>query len=591
MALYLKKTLKVVFYILTSIVLLFSIGCPGATGGTTTTVAPTTTTTITGTTNPADTSSSTSTTTTTTESTIPDTTTSTTATTTEPTTTTTYVSTTTVALTTTTTSTSTTTTTTLQTMQIKQDAVIIDNNTGIYDYGLQTNGVAKEITFTIVNNGPVSISLTGSPRVAISGTDAVDFVVTAQPLSTVAAGSSNITFKITFTPSSLGAKSATVSIDNSSTDYNLYTFGLTGTGVEQVATPSFTPNGGTDLTTTQSVTIECATSGATIRYTTDGSAPSQTVGTVYSGAISVDKTTTVKAIAYKVGMADSDIGSAAFIFPVVFAMIDVPTTGITFNFNDTKLVELSPFKMANTETSYGLWSEVYDWAVLNSYTFANAGSPGYNGTNGANEPVVNVNWRDCIVWCNAYSEKNALTPVYYTDSGFTTPLRVSTGNGTVDTTPGSEDNPYINWSATGYRLPTEAEWEYAARYIDGTNWTPTTYMSGATADYNDAAASQEVAWYNDNSGSATHEVGTKRANALGLYDMSGNLWEWNWDWYGSLTSDSEMDPRGAATGSFRLIRGGSFLYGADNCRTGNRIDYHPWSYAADIGFRIVCLSN
>lgn len=142
-------------------------------------------------------------------------------------TTTTSIATTTLGTSSTSTTTYVSTTTTLQTMQIKQNGVVIDNNTGVFDYGLQTNGVAKEVTFTIVNNGGTSISLTGSPRVAITGANTSEFVVSAQPVSTVADGSSNIAFKITFTPSSLGVKSATVSIINSSTDYNPYTFGLT----------------------------------------------------------------------------------------------------------------------------------------------------------------------------------------------------------------------------------------------------------------------------------------------------------------------------------------------------------------------------
>ena len=205
------------------------------------------------------------------------------------------------------------------------------------------------------------------------------------------------------------------------------------------------------------------------------------------------------------------------------------------------------------------------WAIANGYSFANAGSEGHNGTRGAAptarkyEPVTDINWWDAIVWCNAYSQMEGKTPVYCSDAGFTTPIKSSQGGSygsSVNTTAGSFDNPYVNWNATGYRLPTEGEWQYAASYKDGSSWTPYNYASGATADTTDATATGLVAWYQANSGSSTKDVGTRTANALGIHDMSGNAVEWCWDWSGGRPSTAQINYHGRDTGPFRVIRGG-----------------------------------
>lgn len=129
-----------------------------------------------------------------------------------------------------------------------------------------------------------------------------------------------------------------------------------------------------------------------------------------------------------------------------------------------------------------------------------------------------------------------------------------------------------------YRLPTEAEWEYAAR----SGGKQETYAG--TSSESDLG---EYAWYDKNSGGKTHPVGQKRPNGLGLYDMSGNVWEWVQDWYGDYPSGSVTDPTGPSSGSSRVIRGGSWLSGASYCRSAVRYDNTPGGRSGSIGFRLV----
>ena len=267
---------------------------------------------------------------------------------------------------------------------------------------------------------------------------------------------------------------------------------------------------------------------------------------------------------------------------------------------------ISAFSIGKYEVTYELWYTVYQWAISNGYTFANAGIEGNDGTAGAAptaakyEPVTMVNWRDTIVWCNAYSEMSGLTPVYCTNSGFTTYLKTSTNAGSVNTTAGSEDNPFVNWTANGYRLPTEGEWQYAAS-CGGVY--PYDYASGADANYNattggididgdsDVEYSGDVAWYSSNSSSKTHDVGTKSANLWGVYDMSGNVFEWCWDLYNSsLPSTAQTDYRGPESGSSRVARSGSWGswdYDASTLQIGNH-DYGgtPDAESTNFGFRV-----
>jgi formylglycine-generating enzyme required for sulfatase activity len=134
-------------------------------------------------------------------------------------------------------------------------------------------------------------------------------------------------------------------------------------------------------------------------------------------------------------------------------------------------------------------------------------------------------------------------------------------------------------AATGkrYRLPTEAEWEYAAR---GGNQSAGYTYSGSHNLHN-------VGWFTDNSGGKPHVVGTKLPNELGIYDMSGNVLEWCIDWFGSYPASTQHDPMGVGSGSYRVIRGGGWYFYAQNCRVANRDDYSPDARARFLGFRVV----
>ncbi len=341
----------------------------------------------------------------------------------------------------------------------------------------------------------------------------------------------------------------------------------------QIASPNFNPPGGT-YSTPISVSITCKTTGAVIKYTTNNS--EQTVAsTTYTNPISIVTNTTLKSRAFKAGWNPSATTTATFVMPFVLIPSGSFTMGLTNGIGSldetpNHNVNITAFCMSRREVTQGEWQ-----AVMGSNPASGYGM-------GSDYPVYYVSWYDVLKYCNLRSMAEQLTPVY-SILGSTNP----TNWGSVPASDNDTWNSAIsNWNANGYRLPTEAEWEYAAR---GATNTPDYLYSGS----NEINA---VAWYNgNNSPTGSKPVGTKAPNGMGLYDMSGNVFEWCWDWYDGnyYNVSTSYNPTGPSSGLFRVIRGGFWNIGADFCRIANR-DYsppygngsYPYGQNGSVGFRV-----
>ena len=267
---------------------------------------------------------------------------------------------------------------------------------------------------------------------------------------------------------------------------------------------------------------------------------------------------------YRIGADDWQLPLGMALIPAgPFQMGD----GSVYDAGQVHTVTVSAFAMDKWEVSIEFWESVRVWGNTNGYDLVVS-----NGF-GENHPVHTVSWFDVVKWNNARSEKEGKVPAFYEDVGMSVVYRA-----------GNKMPIGVKWNA-GYRLPTEAEWEKAARGGVAGKLYPwgTDEISADLADLANYTAN-----YTASNKGKTTPIGSYGANRYGLYDMAGNVWEWCWDWHDDYAQTAQTDPRGPSSGLGRVIRGGSWTGNPERCRVASRSYVNP-GYRGDysLGFRSV----
>ena len=421
-------------------------------------------------------------------------------------------------------------------------------------------GITGNLTFgNSSTTRQLVISNTGFDRLVVSGITYPSGFSGAWSGTIGAGASQNV--PVTFTPTALQSYSGNITVASDASS-GVGAIAMSGQGGRSVALSGNLSFGNNTvgeasqhtLTISNTGTMNLTVSGMTYPSGFSGNWSGGTIAAGASQNVTVTFTPTAAQVYSGNITVNSNAGGGAVIWAVTG--VGVPPTANLVTVTGGTLPQgsglagqvVAAFQIGNYEVTWGEWKEVREWAVLNGYTdLAGVGNT-YPSGRADNFPVISVSWYDAVKWCNARSEKEGLTP-FYQVSGAT----YKTG----------QSVPTVSASANGYRLTSEKEWEWAARGGVGSG----NYIFSGSNDAN------AVAWTYENSSSETKAaVGTKAANELGIYDMSGNVLEWCED---------------VANTSNRRVRGGSWLSYADVATVARRADnYSPDYRNFNIGFRL-----
>lgn len=306
---------------------------------------------------------------------------------------------------------------------------------------------------------------------------------------------------------------------------------------------------------------------------------------ILSGHAASPEATTAAAVS-QTGKPPAELSRAGFAL-IPAGPFDMGSAGLA---EPVHAVNLSAFYTERAPVTKAQWDDVRAWATNNGYAFDNSG-----WGRGTNHAVRTVDWYDCIKWCNARTERELGVSAccYHTDSPFTADTVYRTGSRDIG-------NTNVDWRATGYRLPTEAEWEKAAR--GGTRpdfLLRDDVLSAGTREattigdlsFDTGLAAGPTVKCDPAYGHPSHPVGSISTNGYGLFDMAGPIWEWCWDWFDGYTPSPRPDPRGPASPppeALRVIRGGSWYnYVVGDCREAGRSAYSPSNEFYFLSFRCV----
>ncbi len=465
-----------------------------------------------------------------------------------------------------------------------QERVVIESfdQTGTLMFGAVTNALSYQVEWAPEPNGPWTNDLPGLTNISGEVTGVVTVVVpllsgTAATLYRIAAWMTDPPAVPDFAVSNLGTSAYSI---NGSSNPTLTLF-RGNTYVIQVNSPGhpFWIKTAATTGTGNQYNDGLSTNGiqtGSITFTVPSDAP-DTLYYICQFHSSMQGVINIEGIATPEGM--SLIPAGAFMMGDSFEEGDadeLPRHSVT----------VSAFFMDKYEVTLDLWNEVASYSSSNGYSFANTGT-----AKDTNHPVCEISWYDAVKWCNARSEMEGLTPVYYTDAGVTIVYKAG------------DVAPTLNGTANGYRLPTEAEWEKAARGgVDGNRfpWQGTNSITHERANYISVSITYSYdespddglhPVFNDDSPPLSNPVGYFAPNGYGLYDMAGNVFEWCGDFYQAdyYSNSPNLDPPGPATGiqGTRVYRGGSWGNDADAARVAKRFSRDADDTGITRGFRCV----